>query len=87
MTNHIPSPATTDRKPVVAYQYGNVSAAVFRETIKDGAVLNVSVRKSFKDKAGAWQHTHTLAAADLLPAALALTKCFEWIAASSKDAR
>lgn len=86
MTNHTPSPAVTENKPVASFQYGRVSAAIFRDGGEDDVAMNVSIRKSYKDKAGVWKSTHTLAPADLLPAALALTKCFEWIATSAKDA-
>ncbi len=84
-TSNLNTTGETENKPVTAFRFGNVSAAIFREPSKHGVMMNVSVRKSFVDKAGAWQHSNTLAQADLLPAALALTKCFEYIAAANQD--
>ena len=88
------SPGAASREPAAVYRFGSISAAVFEEHIKtaDGSpktVMNVSLRRSFRDASGAWQHTHSLRAGDLLPAALALTRCYESIAAarSSDDER
>jgi len=50
-------------------------------TLSTGVVtlFNVSLRRSFKDAAGVWQHTHSLRAFDLLPAALALLKSHDFV--------
>jgi len=78
-------PAAASQKPDVAYRYGSVSAAVFPTEVKtkDGTrqALQVSLRRSYKDSEGAWQHKSiTLWQDDLLPAALALQKCYEFLA-------
>ena len=80
-----PAPAT--QKPVAVFRFGSVSAAVFVEHVTKGdrpvALLNVSLRRAYRDAQDVWQHTHSLRADDLLPAALALMKCYEFV----EDAR
>jgi len=83
--------ATSSAKPVATVRYGHVSAAIFAEQtiLPTGMTItqhNVSLRRSYRDPtSGAWKHTHTLGAGDLLPAALALTKCFEFIGGLSRE--
>jgi hypothetical protein len=79
------TPASGENKPIASFRFGNVSAAIFPVRVKDGTVMDVSIRRSYKDADGAWKHTHSLAQEDLLPAALALTKCYEHIALLRKD--
>lgn len=84
------SPAPTS-KPLAVFRFEDVSAAVFPVQLKTErgpvTLLNVSLRKSYKDADGKWQHSHTLHAGDLLPAALALTKAYEFVAdAKAKNA-
>jgi hypothetical protein len=70
-------------KPAAVFRYGSVSAAVFSDVVqKDGrtfTVSSVSLRRAYRDAAGAWQHTHSLRPQDLLPAALALTRAYEHV--------
>ncbi len=66
--------------PVATFRFEDVSAAVFREKYADGTATYVSLRRSYRDASGAWQHTNTLTRGDLLAAALALTKCYEFLA-------
>jgi len=79
------SPAAIDAKvPVATFRHDDVSAAVFRETYADGTATYVSLRRSYRDASGAWQHTQTLTRGDLLAAAFALTKCYEYLATPAK---
>lgn len=75
--------ATVEAKvPVATFRHDDVSAAIFRETYADGVATYVSLRRSYRDTSGAWQHTHTLTRGDLLAAAFALTQCYEYLATS-----
>lgn len=84
-----PRPAHQDAhsvtaKPVATFRCGDVSAAVFTQSVKtkDGrtvALPNVSLRRSYQDGNGNWQHTTTLRRDDLLAAAYALTKCYDFL--------
>ena len=70
-------------KPIQAFRYGRVSAAVFVQSFQRNGQAefgyNVSLRRSFRDAQGKWHWTHTLRAEDLPPAAVALQKCYEFI--------
>jgi hypothetical protein len=77
--------ATSPAKPVATVRYGDVSAAIFAETVRlpsgtEVTTHRVSLRRSYRDQqANEWKHTHVLGDSDLLPAAEALRKCFELI--------
>ena len=77
-TNTPPARAAESAKPVYAVSYRGVSAAVFADS-RDQATLNVTLRKSYRDAEGKWQHTHTLKTDDLPAAVLALQKVYEWL--------
>jgi len=82
--------ATSSAKPVAVFRFENVSAAIFADSAKtkDGQTIekfNVSVRRPYRTKAGEWEHTHTLHRGDLLPAALGLLKCYEYINGSHES--
>ncbi len=86
MANTTPTPPA---KPVVSIRYGNVSVAAFANEAKtkDGKTFeayNVSVRRSYRKSDGEWINTHSLRRSDLLPAAEALTECFQRLS-GSKD--
>lgn len=73
-------------EPVFKVRFGDVSAAVFADTIetKDGNSFtrhNVSLRRSYRDaESGDWKHTNVFSEHDLLPAAEALRHCYSEIA-------
>lgn len=74
----------TPSTPVATYRYGNISAAVFTKQVKNEVgetfdVHNVTVRRSYRTSDGEWVHTHTLRKSDLLPASVALGKCYDFI--------
>src|SRR3954465_8634251 len=77
------APATeAGSKPVARFTYGSVSAAVFQqETTTDNGkrrtLSSVSLRKSYRDAARAWKHSHTLWPDDLPLAITALQQCYE----------
>ena len=85
-----PRPATTKdapnaAAPVGSFRFGNVSAAIFTNRVKTQSgktfdVHNVSLRRSHRNANGEWEHTHSLRAGDLLQAAHALLKCYDFIA-------
>jgi len=86
MANTTPTPPA---KPVVSIRYGNISVAAFANeaTTKDGKTFeaySVSVRRSYRKSDGEWVNTHSLRRSDLLPAAEALTECFQRLS-GSKD--
>lgn len=82
---------TSSAKPTGTFRFGDVSAAVFTKQVetRDGKsvnAVNVSLRRSYRDASGDWQHTHSLRAGDLLPAAYALIKCYEMVSdANGRD--
>ena len=86
-------PATQDATtPAAVVRCGTFSGAVFKRLVKakDGeefATFQVSLRRSYQDAEGKWQHTQTLREEDLLPAALTLTRCFERIMAARGEPR
>ena len=78
---------TPPASPVATFRFGQVSAAVFADKLKlpsgmTATLSNVSLRRSYRNAAGSWEHTHSLRVADLLPAAFVLTKCADFIATS-----
>jgi len=75
--------APSSAQPVAAFRFESVSAAVFPDTVKlkDGKtvdVFHISLRRAYKTADGKWEHTAVLRPGDLLPAALALMKSYEF---------
>lgn len=75
--------ATSSAEPAFAARFGSVSAAVFARQAKTKAgksfeTFYVSVRRSYRVE-GEWRQTASLTPSDLLPAALALQKCYEFV--------
>ena len=71
------APKTKATKPLHAVTFGAVSAAVFADS-RDQTTLNFTLRKSYRDSKGTWQHTHTLKAAEVPAAIQALQECYEY---------
>lgn len=83
-TKDVTPPAPSSAQPIARFGYENISVALFTEQVTGNnghtfEVFNVSLRRSFKKPDGGYGHTHTLRPSDLLPAALALTKCYEFV--------
>jgi hypothetical protein len=76
-------PASESQKPIAVLRFGSVSASVFENEVKAGertvSVPSVSLRRAYRDGKSALKFTHSLRQQDLLVAALALTKAFEFI--------
>lgn len=75
--------APSSARPLATFRFESVSAAVFPDevTLGDGRTVemfHINLRRVYKTKEGKWQHTTALRPTDLLPAALALTKCYEF---------
>ena len=78
----------TERKPIAAFRYGQVSCAVFDRVEVDGrdiAAVNISLRRSYSDKEGKWHRSHTLSQWDLPLAIVALQKCWEFLLERQRD--
>jgi hypothetical protein len=85
-----PRPAATDAtslaptftKPLAIFRLGEVSAAVFvdDETSADqDPCYRISLSRRFRDEEGTWKSARTLRPSDLLAAAEALTRCWEFL--------
>ena len=87
MANALPTaerPASQDATPLATFRFENVSAALFTKQVKTQGgntvdVFHVSLRTSYKAADGEWKYTHSLNRGDLLPAALSLMKCYDFI--------
>jgi hypothetical protein len=87
MANALPTaerPASKDATPLATFRFENVSAALFtKEVTTQGGekvdVFHVSLRASYRTADGEWKYTHSLNSRDLLPAALALMKCYDCV--------
>jgi hypothetical protein len=60
--------------------YGRVDVAVWRRQADDGrAWYGFTVSRSYKDRDDRWQRTTALDEEDLLPAAKALERAYDWV--------
>lgn len=78
---------TPPASPVATFRFGQISAAVFPNQVKlpsgkNATLHSVSLRRSYRNAEGKWEHTHSLRSGDLLPAAFVLTKCAEYVSES-----
>ena len=77
--------------PAKRFTEGSVAAAVFadkRTNSKSGDAFtswNISLTRSYQDKKGAWQRTHTLHAGDIDAAVKVLNEAKAFIANEGKD--
>ena len=76
--------ATTE-KPAAVFRFGSVSAAVYCKQMETKTgdkfeVHNVSLRRSYIGSDRKWASTHSLRGRDLLHAAYALSKCYDFVA-------
>ena len=77
-------------KPLKKLRYGAICATIWRDTYTDPKghsfeTHNVVLDRAYKDKKGDWQHASSLRKEDLLKAALALQKAFEFLATHEDD--
>jgi hypothetical protein len=80
--------ATT--KPVFTFKYGTLSAAIFADKVKmpsgkTVAIGHVSLRRSYRNADGEWEHTHSLRQRDLLTAAQLLEHCWFYLVDPADD--
>jgi len=78
---------TSSAQPSMTFRFGNVSAAIYSQErrMPTGRVVtfhHVSLRRRYCDSDGEWQSSSTLDREDLLPAAVALQNCYEYIEAT-----
>ena len=78
---------TSSAQPSITFRFENVSAAIYPKErhLPSGKVVtfhHVSLRRRYCDSDGKWQSSSTLDRVDLLPAAVALQKCYEYIEAA-----
>ena len=71
---------TSPAAPIASFRYGNVSAAIFGNTRKGSddrefVAYNISLRRVYRDDAGAPAYAGSLHPEDLLFASYALLKC------------
>lgn len=74
----------TKNKPVKKYRAGAVSATVWnnqgkQEDGKEFSYSTISLERSYKDRAGAWQTTNSLRINDLPRAEVVLHQAYEFL--------
>jgi hypothetical protein len=68
--------------------YGRVDVAVWRRQADDGRTwYSFTVSRSYKDRDDTWQRTTSLDEEDLLPAAKALERAYDWAQQQRQAAR
>lgn len=83
--------SSSAKQPTTAFRFGQLSAAIFTNQVKlkSGKTANVpsiTLRRSYRNTEGNWEHTHSLRVQDLLPAAQFLTRCFEYCSETIAEA-
>ena len=72
------------KMPEKKFRASPVSATIWaNEAERDGKktkYFTVSLNRSYKDKAGEWQHTNSMRLSDLPKAILVLSKAYEYLA-------
>jgi len=66
-------------QPVAKHRDGAIETAVWRRDTDKGPVFNTERSRSYQDKDGNWQKTHTIPERDLLKAARLDQKAYESI--------
>ena len=78
---------TEKNHPIARHRDGAIEVAVFRNETEKGAVYNTERTRSYQDKDGNWQKTHSFPERDLLKAAKLDEKAYESIQHSRKQSR
>jgi hypothetical protein len=82
------APAGAGSAPEHKVHYGRVDVAVWRRQADDGrAWYSFTVSRSYKDRDDQWQRTASLDEEDLLPAARALERAYDWAQEQRQAAR
>ena len=80
--------AQAGQAPEYKVHYGRVDVAVWRRQADDGrAWYSFTVSRSYKDRDDRWQRTASLDEEDLLPAARALERAYDWAQQQRQAAR
>ncbi|ALG91164.1 MULTISPECIES: hypothetical protein [Actibacterium] len=66
-------------KPVQTHRYGPIEVAIWQKDTDDGPVFNTERTRSYRDKDGSWQKSHSIPEKYLLTAARLDQKAFEAI--------
>ena len=93
MTQRASTEGTTEatqagQAPEHKVHYGRVDVAVWRRQADDGrAWYSFAMSRSYKDRDDKWQRTTSLDEEDLLPAARALERAYDWAQEQRQAAR
>ena len=80
--------APAGHAPEHKVHYGRVDVAVWRRQAEDGrAWYSFTVSRSYKDRDDKWQRTSSLDEEDMLPAARALERAYDWVQEQRQAAR
>jgi len=77
-------------QPEITFRHGACSASVFNNEVKRGddtfRTRSVSFQRRYRDPAGSWHTSHSLAPTDIPKAVLVLNKAFEYITSAARPA-
>ena len=75
-------------QPEAKFTAGAVSATIWNNPLPEnkGTFNTISLTRTYKDKAGNWQHTPTLRLNDLPKASVVLNKAYEHLLMRSQEA-
>ena len=82
------APAGSGPAPEHKVHYGRVDVAVWKRQADDGRTwYSFTASRSYKDREDKWQRTASLDEEDLLPAARALERAYDWAQEQRQAAR
>ena len=74
-------------KPEKKFRAGAVTATIWKNQTEDNKEYStVSFERSYKDKNGEWKTTNSLRVNDLPKAAMVISKAYEFLAMSGREA-
>jgi len=80
-------PQETANKPAHEIKFGAVKVTIWQNETKHGPRFNTVLARLYKNGDGKWQTTDSLGRDDLLAAAMALQRAFEWVHQAEENAR
>ncbi len=76
----------SENKPIKKYAAGAISASVWKNELKDGAVVHaVTIERRYQNKDGDWQSTNNLRLNDLPRVGLLAQKAYEFLVCNKRD--
>ena len=69
----------SENRPIKSHRDGGVEVAIWRRETDKGPVFNTERTRSYQDKEGNWQKTHSIPERDLLKAAKLDARAYERI--------